>query len=553
MNCLPGGERYDADFLKRVGCIHMLRHLAAFVRLLRRAGIPVAQGEFLDMVRALELLEPSRENVLLAMRAALVKDCDRQRVLESLFNVYFSSVAREEKEERDYLPPAARLGERRSFSRTTPEVSVALQTADAVDGRRGGPPRLSAEEFAARLAVLKDWLRRELDRAGAADAAAGSCRAQGRGGAGAGRSGGGHKLPFVQRYAREHVRSVRELYEVLKEGNDDALAALAQNAVDALSGVEPGGETPAEMLRRLKAYLHWDDLEDSLDREPGINEAVRLRRRESLNRLTCLLRRELERREEFRWELPKLADGENLYERAFDNLDALQVEEIKRILVRFGRRLAARPGYRYAPARRGSVDMRRTVRLAAAGGGIPLVIRCRTRPPGRPELVTLCDFSGSVAPYSRFMLLLIYAMQTGFRRVRSFAFVDAVAEITGYLKTPDLERAMRAIIRQTGIWRTGFSDYGAVWEQFYREHINAVDTKTTVLVLGDARNNYRPPGVDFFREICRRARRVIWLNPAPEEKWDREDSIMHLYAPYCRRVFPCRNLAQLERIARAVF
>ncbi len=229
------------------------------------------------------------------------------------------------------------------------------------------------------------------------------------------------------------------------------------------------------------------------------------------------------------------------------------MEKKTEILTFLGRRLATHPGYRRIPAPGGEVDMRRTIRRAMSIGGVPVVLYYRKRQFTKPEVFILCDLSGSVAPYCKFMLTLVYAMQEKFKLVRSFAFVDAVTEVTGLLKNRDPDLAVQDIYRQTRIWQTGFSDYGAVWAQFYRNYRQGVTPKTTLLILGDARNNYKPDGAEYFARLCRQAGRVIWLNPAPRANWDREDSILRTYAPYCHKIFECRNLRQLETAIRRLW
>ncbi|OAT85531.1 VWA domain-containing protein [Desulfotomaculum copahuensis] len=539
----------------------MIKDLTSFVRLLRRAGLPVSPGELLDLCRALELLTPSRENMLLAMQATLVKEAGRQATLEKLFDYYFSAPDRGGMEAVNQpaggMPgePAPLSGPRRYTNTPCPPRGQGMPSAAGIPpvDRR---PRLSGDEFNARLAGMKDWLRRETARPplpGAGNCAGGPGRG---GGAGAGRTGAsrGRANPAAEERG-SCAWLAQGLPAMLQRGEPDEMAALAGEALKFLNTAESGEENLAAALCRVKVHLNWAQVEDMLARGTGMREAQQLRGRENLARLEALLRRQLEKEWLHRHgsALEAVAERENLSALDFARLDNSRLNEMRRLLVRLGRRLATRPGYRRAPSRRGPVDMRRTVRLAVATAGVPLILYCQKRLPQRPELIVLCDFSGSVAPYSRFMLLLIYAMQHKFRPVRTFAFVDAVAEITAHLKEPDQDRAVRNIIRRTGIWQTGFSDYGAVWEQFLRFYAGAVNNKTTLLVLGDARNNYKPPGTENFREICRRARRVIWLNPAPEEKWEREDSVLSLYAPYCRRVYPCRNLAQLTRIARDAF
>jgi len=138
--------------------------------------------------------------------------------------------------------------------------------------------------------------------------------------------------------------------------------------------------------------------------------------------------------------------------------------------------------------------------------------------------------------------------------LRFFAFVDQVAEITGLMHQPGRPGTVsaREILRAAPISLTGFSHYGQVWECFHNRYREVLTQRTTVIVLGDARNNWQPEGADIFRSIAGLCRRVIWLNPLPKEKWSGNDCIIDAYAPYCSQVRECRNVAQLAQIIREI-
>jgi len=231
-----------------------------------------------------------------------------------------------------------------------------------------------------------------------------------------------------------------------------------------------------------------------------------------------------------------------------------QLAEIYKLLEALGKKLAVRRGYRKKPSLSGTVDMQRTARKAVACGGVPLVLKKERRVLSRPLIVTLCDLSGSVAPYSEFFLQLLTALRRRFKDLRSFAFVDQVAEVTGLINNPvnSWTVSARKILRETPISLTGFSHYGQVWECFRNRYREVLTPRTTVIILGDARNNWQPDGADIFRSIAGLCRRVIWLNPLPGEKWQAGDCIMDSYAPYCGSVRECRNAFQLSQIIRDI-
>lgn len=232
--------------------------------------------------------------------------------------------------------------------------------------------------------------------------------------------------------------------------------------------------------------------------------------------------------------------------------DREQLAEIYKLLEALGKKLAVRRGYRKKPALSGTVDMQRTVRKAVACGGVPLALKKERRVLSRPLIVTLCDLSGSVAPYSEFFIQLLTGLRRRFKDLRLFAFVDQVAEITSMFNNGTEPVSARKIVRETPISMTGFSHYGQAWESFHSRYREVLSPRITLIILGDARNNWQPDKADIFRSITSLCRRVIWLNPLPREKWQADDCIMDLYAPFCSSVRTCRNADQLSKVIREI-
>ncbi|WP_165608306.1 vWA domain-containing protein [Desulfoscipio geothermicus] len=244
----------------------------------------------------------------------------------------------------------------------------------------------------------------------------------------------------------------------------------------------------------------------------------------------------------------------NLREIDIAKADERQLEAIKKVLLSIGRKLAVNKGYRKKPAKAGSIDLRRTLRQAVHYGGIPLELRKEARIPAKPRIAILCDLSGSVAPYSEFFLQLLVSMQHKFSSLRSFAFVDSIVEITELARSGSgaWHLSVRKILREAKISVTGFSNYGRVWEYFCKQYLPGLAPQTTLIILGDARNNWQPDGVEYWQTITDRCHRTIWLNPLPRPGWQSNDCIINVYAPYCSRVFECRNANQLSRIIKNI-
>lgn len=221
-----------------------------------------------------------------------------------------------------------------------------------------------------------------------------------------------------------------------------------------------------------------------------------------------------------------------------------QLEELRVAVGPLARRLATRLSARRRAARRGRIDVRRTMRRAMGTGGVPIV-PVHARPhPGRPELVLLCDVSGSVAGFSAFTMLLVRALSDQFSKVRVFAFVNAMAEVTDIVKDGgDLADRIAREARVTS-WHTS-SDYGEAFADFAASSLDAVGPRTSVLVLGDARNNNQPLGLPALAAIADRARRTFWLNPEHPARWGLGDSVAPEYAEVVT-MHACSTIEQLE-------
>jgi uncharacterized protein with von Willebrand factor type A (vWA) domain len=232
-------------------------------------------------------------------------------------------------------------------------------------------------------------------------------------------------------------------------------------------------------------------------------------------------------------------------------------EEIKAVgdaVAPLARRLATRLSQRRRHGKRGRLDVRRTIRRSLAHGGAMLEPSFRPPRLGKPEIVLLCDVSGSMATFARFTLQLTHAIRSELSNVRSFAFIDGVDEVTALFRPgADFEAALTAMATETDVVRgDGHSDYGRAFEEFVERYGSAITPRTTLIVTGDARTNFREPGAGAFAELVERARAVLWLNPERIRYWNTGDSVMSTYAEFCDEVEEVRSLAQLERFVERV-
>jgi uncharacterized protein len=218
---------------------------------------------------------------------------------------------------------------------------------------------------------------------------------------------------------------------------------------------------------------------------------------------------------------------------------------MQRLVERMAKRLAVRYSRRIHHAKRGRLDIRRTIRRSMAHDGIPFETVWKEERIERPKIAVLCDVSRSVAAAARFLLLFLYSLNEVIAKLNAFAFSDRLIEVTDILENRKVDVAIPEILERIGFRST---NYGQSLDDFCSAFLNHVDRHTTIIVLGDGRSNYSDPRVDLLRTMRERSRSVIWLNPEPETFWGQGDSEMHRYARYCHVARTCNTLRHLEHV-----
>ncbi|MFF4488150.1 VWA domain-containing protein [Streptomyces sp. NPDC001544] len=351
------------------------------------------------------------------------------------------------------------------------------------------------------------------------------------------------------------------LAEALAADDRAAMARLAAEAVDALGGYgsspESDGWSAYQTMDRLRPQTLLARVRTGVRERDGragfadrlLDDEIRRR----IDAFRALVAAEARRR------VAERRGRELIARRAVaptaDRVDFLyagrdQLAELRRTVAPLARKLATRLAARRRRAARGTIDLRRTLRGSLSTGGVPMRPVLRRRRPVRPELVLLCDVSGSVSGFSDFTMLLVQALHDQFSKLRVFAFVNRLDEVTGLLEHGAADPAglgarIRAEAALTG-WHDS-SDYGVALGEFAERYGDAVGPRTTVFVLGDARTNMSDPNLAAVRHIAGRARRLYWLNPEPRPQWGTGDSAAPAYAELAE-MHECRTARQLSAL-----
>ncbi len=463
----------------------MLSVLAAFVGELRAAGLPVSMTEHLDAAGALGVIDlGDRREVRDALAVTLVKNGDHLPVFDTAFDVFFSI---------------------RGFDVPLPDKAADRDELDGAAGDTTGPS--------------------------------------------VGDGGGASSL------SAEELASL--LFRALRDSDQSLLVRGARAAVNRYAGFEPGRPVGGTYyLYRTLRSLQLDRLEELLvaERDAPDDLSHRLASDDARARIE-LLKREVERaiREHLVEDRGTAALAKSVRKPLPEDVDVMhanrdELAQLERALRPLSRKLATRLARRRRRRRRGPVDLRHTVRRSLSTGGVPLDLRFKPPRPAKPEIIVIADVSGSVASFARFTLHLVHAISTQFSKVRSFVFVDGLDEVTEYFDgVDDPAQAVARINAEADVVAfDGHSDYGRALLSFHERFARDVSRRTTVLILGDGRNNYHQAHAEVVADLGRRARHVFWLNPEPVSYWNSGDSIIDQYAPYCERVVECRTLRQLE-------
>lgn len=341
------------------------------------------------------------------------------------------------------------------------------------------------------------------------------------------------------------VEALRQaVMNALERGDEDALRDLARLSILMLSGSGGSGVIGVDVQRvRRQLELRAQDL-------PAGDGESKLR--ENLRKFEEHVRRELEARLiAERGELPATRPLNELG-RALPSDGARDLAAVNRSVKMLKRAMATQGLERRGRRRGGPIDVRHTMRASLETGGVPLNLRHRPRRPRRPELYVLCDISTSVSSASVFFLSILHALHDSFSRLRSFVFIERVAEVSDVFRQ---ERSFRAVSERiagtAGVADiSGYTDYGRVWADFADQVASDLDPRSTVIVLGDARTNGRDPRAELFAAATARAGRTLWLNPEPRLYWNYGDSVMGVYERHCDGVYECWSTKQLENFVR---
>jgi len=465
------------------------KRVLEFANLLRKSGVRVSVAESIDSFLALdEIALDEREVFKDALRSTMVKRSMDVPTYDRLFDLYWSGFYD---------------GLREAFGEATGGLEA-----------RG----LDVEEL---LQRLKEFL----ERLGEGD------------------------LDLSELARALLTQDLSQLEQLIRRAGEGADVGRIENMLQV-------GFFTRRILEQLGAQGASQQLQDLLQRLAGMGlpEEDLGALRELLERLQEALRasvrdftqRELQKQnfdyiEKFR--------RETLLEKSFYSLTEEDIRKMREVVTRLAQKIKNILSIRRRRRKKGKFDLHQTLRRNMHHGGVPFELIFKERRKDRPKLVILCDVSSSVANVSRFMLQFMYSLQEAFTKIRAFVFVAELGEVTHVFTDNDINEALDLALEGADVINVYTrSNFGYAFHHFWQNHLNALDKKTTVIIIGDARNNYNDPRAWCLAEIQRKAKNVLWLNPESPGAWGFGDSVMDKYLPYTDVAEEVRNLRQLSRV-----
>jgi uncharacterized protein with von Willebrand factor type A (vWA) domain len=508
----------------------MEERLIEFVTGLRAAGVRISVAESADSFRAVqEIGAQSREDFRAALRTTLVKEPADVPTFDRLFSLYFGIDAPPMQPATGGMSDEQRDELRNALEGMPQELADLLQRL--LDGQ------LTPKEL--------EELRRQLQRA----------------------------QQQMDQNRQSDSASDREMQQLMQQLSQAMMSRLAQLLNWLLSGEGPSEQQMEQigkevglpranhpyqqqaLSERMLRAMGMEQLQALMDKlmeqlaEAGVGEATQQEIAEAVKSNAEALGEQVSQyvgasiARQIAEQDPRPARVSDLMQRPFQSLSQQEANELRNQVRRLAAQLRSRASLRYKKGKTGILDPKSTIRTNLRYGSVPIQLKHRHRHV-KPKLLLICDVSTSMRPVVEFLLSLIYELQDQVARARSFAFIDDIQEITEQFAELRPEAAIQQVLdaMPPGYYNT---DLGFSLKHFCRDHLDAVDRRTTVVMVGDGRNNFNPPRLDSLESIKRRARRLVWFNPEAMVLWGTGDSDMPKYLPLCDSVHVVSTLAQL--------
>lgn len=487
--------------------------ITEYIRALRSAGAFVSSSEAIDAANAVAIVGyEDRQRLKDTLSVVLVKSGEEKAIHEQMFEAFFT----------------------RRSSTSAGKPGASGKDAKSGESKDGASPQAGEQNATpgAPNAQEPDPL---------APPVGGQPGQPGQGGGGGGSAGSRKNDPDAQ---------LNAFLELAQSGDADRVAVAIERAGAAVGVDEIRFQSQtAFFVRRMLENLGVEGLEKRLTEKTLDRSKKAQAEAKVLMDARSFMQKQARAYVDQRYELFGKSATENFMNDVVANREISQIglrdmERMKALVARMAKRLAVRHSVRRRKRNRGQLDIRRTMRANAAFDGVPFELVWKHKKKDRPKIIAICDVSGSVAQYVRFLLLFLYMLKDEVTDLGAFAFSARLRDVARELDTMSFEKAMERVVTEVG---GGGTDYGQALVDLRDNNWQSIDRRTTVLILGDGRSNQTDPRLDIFQEMVDRCKRVVWLCPEPERRWGTGDSAILQYKPHCTHLSHCATALDLEQ------
>jgi hypothetical protein len=262
---------------------------------------------------------------------------------------------------------------------------------------------------------------------------------------------------------------------------------------------------------------------------------------------------QLENLDEF--SVPTYSSQELMNRKDFSEMGVEESRAIARAIMLIATKIATQISRRKKIGRKGNtVDPRWTMRRSMKYGGEVIELVHRKKRIKKTKVVLLCDVSGSMDCYSRFLIQFMYGLQNELWGVETFVFSTSLSRITHLIRTKDIVNALEKISGSILGW-SGGTNIGRSLHTFNRNFAPSIVTHRTVVVIisdgwdrGDVSLLERE-----MQDLKRRAKKIIWLNPLlASENYEPLCKGMQAALPYLDLFLSVHNVNSLVSLGRTL-
>ena len=320
----------------------------------------------------------------------------------------------------------------------------------------------------------------------------------------------------------EYQNNNEKLLELLEDINLGNLEELERMSVDLImNDIDADFTRPVSdlywlnQIKKSKKYQEFFDMFNNLEMS-NFSELTNQLNKENMQRLldNSILEKIIEERNKQKtaYKPSELEPRTQLNEKDFLFTNQEERKLLLEQTYQLGKKLAIKYKRFIKDSNKGHLYFRRTIRKSLESGGSFEKLIFKPRIKKKPKLTILCDISGSMALNSLFGVTLLYGMVSKFKSIKAFVFIDGATEIS---------KTLRLI-------------------------------KGTLIVIGDARNNYRNISEDLIEDLDEKYKKIFWINPEQSKYWNTGDSQMKKFEEINYKTVEVRNYKQLKDFIKEI-